>query len=187
MKLSDRYSYIVLCEDAQMKTFIRSFLKEQGIPAGKIRIKNNPPGIGCGEQFVKREYVNELKLLKSRNYNKEVLVVCIDADSLTVRERKQNLFDAESEDISKWKRDERPVLILVPKRCIETWLHFLRGEDVDENKKFPHSGAPVNCKDEALEMYKFFAGQNTYDLILDSLKCAKEEYEHICQLQGQRL
>ena len=36
MSLSDKYRYIILCEDKQTQCFMRSFLKGQGISREKI-------------------------------------------------------------------------------------------------------------------------------------------------------
>lgn len=56
MKLSDKYRYIVLCEDAQMKSFLVSFLLCFASSTRKITVRNYPVGVGCGSAFVRREY-----------------------------------------------------------------------------------------------------------------------------------
>ena len=93
MKLSENYQYIVLCEDAQMRSFILQFLKSHDINARNIRFMNCPAGKGCGEFFVKKEYSIEVEYLKRNSYKRIVLVVCTDADRWTCEDRIKSLED----------------------------------------------------------------------------------------------
>ena len=87
MKLSKDYQYQILCEDVQMRGFILSFLGAQGIKFQKVRVCNYPCGKGCGEDFVRRELPREVKILHATNYIRTVLIVCSDADNLSVDKR----------------------------------------------------------------------------------------------------
>ena len=93
MKFSDRYMYIILCEDRQTLEFIRHILKIQGISSRKIKSVMADSGVGSGEAFVRREYPKWLKTLRTYNYNKTALLVCTDADRLSVEERKETAGD----------------------------------------------------------------------------------------------
>ena len=91
MRLSKEYQYHILCEDAQMKSFITAVLSDQGINPHKIRVCKYPAGNGCGESYVKRELPKEIKILKATNYIKRILIVCADADRYSVNERLKQL------------------------------------------------------------------------------------------------
>lgn len=183
MKLSNDYQYIVLCEDAQMKSFILQFLKAHGIR--DIRFRNYPAGKGCGEFFVKKEYCTEVEYLKRNNFRRIVLIVCTDADRLSCDDRIKSL-ENEIHLKGNWSYKSERIIMWIPKREIETWIHFLRGEKTDETVEYRHSGDPVKCKDEAIAMMEYCRDMlEVNQSILPSLKMAKEEYQRVCLLQGQ--
>ena len=189
MRLSPRYQYIVLCEDAQMKSFIMSFLLAERIPRGKMRFKAVPAGVGSGESFVIKNYPMEVMYLQKNNFNRIVLVVCVDADRDNFDEKEQKL----KKELSKHnetcgiKRLERPIMLWVPRRQIENWIHYLRNEDTNEEKDYRHTGKPERCKEEAERMVALFQGENVVDYeLLPSIIRAKNEYERICKIQDDR-
>ena len=185
MKLSKDYQYHVLCEDVQMRNFIHSVLAEHDINSGKIRDSNCPPGEGSGEAFVRRELPNEIKILHATNYIKKVLIVCTDADVLKADERIRKLENEVKAQRVKWNSDSELVVLWVPKREIETWIHFLRGEQVDEKTSYRHSGRPVSCKKEAELFSKYCQDIEEMDCsMVPSLMSAKKEYVRVCRLQN---
>ncbi len=187
MKLDGKYRYVVLCEDAQMKSFVVSFLRCNKIDPRRIIVRNYPCGEGCGEAFVRKEYLREVKLLRTMNYIRSVLVVCTDADSKTVDQRMSTLDDEISVEIKRWKREDEPIILFIPKRQIETWIRFLNGETVDEEMRFIHSGKPVSCKKEAEQFALFCQSELEIDTgNISSLSIAKEEYVHVCEMQLHR-
>ncbi len=184
MKLSRDYQYHILCEDLQMRSFVQSVLAHQDINPRKIRVSNIPCGKECGEAFVRREFVKEYKVLKSTNYLRKVLIVCTDAYNLSVDERMQNLKKELQRNQINWKGSKEPIFFFIPKRQIETWIRLLRGEDVDEEMTFHHSGNPVSCKKEARAFSEFC--QDIKDIVcskVKSLLVAKKEYIRVCELQ----
>ncbi len=184
MKLSKDYQYQVLCEDAQIRTFVNAFLAENGINEHKVSFCRIPGGKGCGEAYVRRELPKEVKRLKATSYIRKVLIVCTDADSNTVDECLNSLVCEVENQIRSWDRIHEPVIIWIPKRQIETWIRFLNGEIVDENMSFRHSGKPISCKDAARRFLLYCQGNEKLDCnILGSLEVAKEEYLRVCQLQ----
>jgi len=184
MKLNDTYEYIVLCEDAQTKTFIRSFLLQHNIPSGKIHFRNYPVGKGCGEQFVREAYFIEARLLSSRyKFRREVLVVCSDADSYSVIQKAKSLDEKIAQFDKSWDRTKLPVLMWIPKREIETWIHYLRGEDVDEQTSYRHSGNPERCKKEAIRFKEYCQDVIEFSEVPSSMNFAKEEYIRVCNMQ----
>lgn len=184
MRLSKDYQYQILCEDVQMRTFIQSVLTHQGINARKIRISNCPDGEGCGEAFVRREFAREYKILKSANYIRKVLIVCTDADNLSVDERLKVLRNELENNRIKWEGASERIIMWIPKRQIETWIRLLKGEPVDEEMTFRHTGKPVSCKEEAKIFSMFCQDIANVDCSnVDSLKMAKDEYIRVCKLQ----
>jgi len=185
MKLNRNYQYIILCEDVQMRTFILSFLDEQDIKPQKIRVRSIPCGEGCGEAYVRRELPKEVKILHATSYLKQVLVVCVDADNHTVDERVKMLIREVEDDKKKWSRTNEPIVFWIPKRQIETWIHFFKWEAVDENNVFPHSGKrPESCKNVANIFSEYCQGTREMDCSkVPSLIAAKDEYERVCRLQ----
>lgn len=184
MRLSRYYQYQILCEDVQMRTFIQSVLIHQGINARRIRISNYPCGEGCGEAFVRREFVREYKIIKSTNYLRKVLIVCTDADNFEVAERMKVLKQELENNQIKWEGVKEPIILWIPKRQIETWISALKGEAVDEEMTFRHTGKPLPCKEEAKSFSLFCQGIKDVECRnVESLQIAKEEYIRVCQLQ----
>ncbi len=118
------------------------------------------------------------------------MIVCIDADTNTVDYRKKQLDEQMKEE---QKADNKAItfdvqkeciMIWVPKRQIENWICFLRGEDTTEDKDYRHSGnTPDSCKYEAKELLRYFMGEDDYKDVLPSIKSARKEYEKVCNLQ----
>ena len=116
MKLSDRYSYEVLCEDAQTRCIIYEFLKCQGINRHKIRIDMSPAGQICGSQYVAQRYPEKVREFFSKNYNNIVLIVCTDADDMSVEGRVQ-FVENNAKDIA-YDRQNELIIIWIPRRQI---------------------------------------------------------------------
>jgi len=129
-------SYTVLCEDAQSACFIRRFLaKKSHINSRRdIYEKQAPSGQGCGEQWVRERFPQELEHARKHGTN---LIVCLDADKETVRGRIRRLeLECEKQKIVPRKKADSVAFIL-PKRNIETWLEYLiTGGPVDEEHDY---------------------------------------------------
>ncbi|MEA5619431.1 hypothetical protein VB711_16505 [Cronbergia sp. UHCC 0137] len=128
-----RLQITILCEDRQQEVFARYFLNKRGFTG---TIKTLICLKGAGEQFVRERYPKEVKAYRSRNYISGMLVVLIDADKKTVEERLQQLDNALLEDSQPIRQPGEKILIIVPKRNIETWIYYLQGKIVDEETKY---------------------------------------------------
>lgn len=130
---------VVLCEGLQDWVFARRALSTMGCESHEFRVLKSPKGRGAGEQFVRENFPMQLQAFRARAARrKTILVVCTDADKLTVEARRRTLEDAlRAEGIA--QRDARePVAILIPRRNIETWIHhLLDGVGVDEEITYP--------------------------------------------------
>ena len=142
-------SVILLCEDMQTDVFVRRFLKRR-----KFRFKSLgfPHGSGSGEQWVRERYPHELQAIRQRQG--ACLIVVTDADVHSTKFRREQL-DAEckKKGIPRRKDDEQ-VLVIVPRRNIETWLAYLAGGEVDEETRYPRLKRERDCVQYAEELFR---------------------------------
>ncbi len=133
-----RVSIVVLCEDLQQEVFARKFLMCRGFDSRKIEIKTAPKGKGSAEQYVRERYPLEVKTYRKESRKRAIsLAVIIDADTKTVQEHLTEL-DSELKNSGQSNRQSNEkIAIFVPKRNIETWIHYLMGESVDEEITYP--------------------------------------------------
>ncbi|MBD6617196.1 hypothetical protein FNW02_15480 [Komarekiella sp. 'clone 1'] len=140
-----RVQIVVLCEDRQQEVFARHFLKKRGFILDRnFRIEICPKG--AGEQFVRKRYPAEVKAYRSKNYLSGMLVVLIDADNKTVEERLNQLDEALSENSQLVRQPREAIAIFIPKKNIETWIHYLQGEIVDEETEYSKLNSESACK-----------------------------------------
>jgi hypothetical protein len=122
---------IILCEDQTHNTFARAFLKRRNFNPRAIRTLPIPGRSGgSGEASVRRSFPNELKAIRGRS--NAMLVVLIDADTYDVAERKRQLMQECAACGVPWRGDDDHVVLIVPKRNIESWLVYLDGDEPNE-------------------------------------------------------
>lgn len=146
-----RPAYVtVLCEDSQQACFVRRFLMNRRWTRHDLRFELRPPGRGSGEQYVRERFPDELKAYRTKaNHLRTGLIVVIDADKKSVAQRVGE-FEAACKDKAVQPRQKNEkVLYVIPKRNIETWLAYLRGETVDEEENFPKHQYESRCHAEA--------------------------------------
>jgi hypothetical protein len=177
--MPDYTEVVVLCEDRQQEVFARYFLVKCGVHPRRIRVRIAPSGGGAGEQFVRDNYPSEVKAFRSRKYLNISLVVFIDSDpDYTVADRmlqlKKGLENASIED----RKPEEKIAIFIPKRNIETWIHYLKGENVNEQAQYPKLENVSACKPEVQQLAEN-RNQPLPDTAPDSLKRACPEMHRI--------
>ena len=127
-----RVQIVILCEDRQQEVFARYFLKKRGF-TGRFRANICPAGSQSGEQYVRTHYPEEVKAYRqNRNRVAIGLVGLIDADTGTLEARLNELASALDKDEQAKRGSNEAIAIFVPKRNIETWIHYLQGETVNE-------------------------------------------------------
>ena len=127
-----RVQIVILCEDRQQEVFARYFLKKRGF-TGLIRAKICPPGSQAGEQYVRTQYLAEVKAYREKRNQVSIgLVVLIDAGTGTLEARLNELASALDKDEQEKRGSNEAIAIFVPKRNIETWIRYLQGETVNE-------------------------------------------------------
>ncbi len=141
---------MVLTEDQQGWVFVRRLLIALGVPWRRIRVGLFPrDGRGCGEQFVRQRYPVEVRAQRACAAA-SWLVVHIDADDKTVNDRHQYLASECAEQCIAKRGPAERIAILVPKREIETWIHYLSGSSVvssgvDETQSYPKFQNEESC------------------------------------------
>jgi hypothetical protein len=143
--MTERVRALILCEDRQQEVFARYFLEQCGVRP--VRVIVGPIGLGSGEQFVRQKYPAEVKVFrrKYRSQPNTRLVVLSDADILEVSQRLVQLEAGLTESQAPRQPDER-IAVFIPKRNIETWIHYLMGEVVNEADIYRHLDRESECK-----------------------------------------
>jgi hypothetical protein len=148
--VSRRVQLVLLCEDKQHEAFARRFLNEMGWETRSMRVEKAPGGRGAGEQFVRKRFAVELKAHRSRPVS-QALVVLIDGDAHGIPARLTQLNQACREmGVAERAGDDR-VAIFIPTWNIETWLAFLDGDIVTEEKPdYPRLSRERDCQNFTL-------------------------------------
>lgn len=125
---------VVLAEDCRHQRFVHRYLERLGYGHHDIRFLPLASGRGCGEQWVRRRYVQAVQAYRQRSARaRSALIVTIDADSGDVPWRLQQLLDALGEAGLTPRTANESIVHLIPKRNIETWVLCLCGRNVDED------------------------------------------------------
>lgn len=137
-RVSERIAKVILLvEDLRQDALLRRYLHRLGHQ--NIRAQMVPKGKGSGEQFVRERYASEVRAIRSQmTRTRACLVAMIDADTGSTDDRRRQLERAlRDADQSPRTRDE-PILNLIPKRNVETWILCLNSEQVDEVTDYRH-------------------------------------------------
>jgi hypothetical protein len=96
-------------------------------------------GRGSGEQFVRGRYASEVRAVRLQMAKtKACLIAVIDADTGSVDDRRQQLQSALRDADEPPRAPAEPILNLIPRRNVETWILCLGGEPVDEVTDYRH-------------------------------------------------
>ena len=139
-------SVVLLCEDLQTDMFVRRFLRRRFRRrfGREIHSVKFAAGRGSGEQRVRELFPDQLEQIRGRRG--AVLIVVIDADTVSTSVRRRQLQQQCADQQVEGLRPSDPVLIAVPRRNIETWFHYLRGHTVDETTRYPRLRKEDDCK-----------------------------------------
>jgi hypothetical protein len=128
---------VILAEDLPQINFVRRYLIRLGHHARAIRARPVPAGRGSGEQYMRKRYPIEVSYYRERSSRrKAALMVGIDADVGSVADRKRELDDALKRESIDERKQAEAIVLLVPKRNIETWILCLVGDKVDEETDY---------------------------------------------------
>lgn len=130
---------ILLVEDINQENLLRRYLQQLGHGNRNMRPQRLPKGQGSGEQFVRERYASEVRAIRSQlTRTKACLIAMIDADAGSVDDRRQQLGRALQDAEEASRSASEPILNLVPKRNVETWILCLNSEMVDEVNDYRH-------------------------------------------------
>jgi hypothetical protein len=178
-----RVQMVILCEDRQQEVFARHFLKKRGF-TGIFRVEVCPAGSQSGEQYVRTQYPVEVKTYRqNRNRISIGLVVLIDADNCTVKERLKQLDKILEEQSLPLRQQDEAMSVFVPKRNIETWIHHLiQGESVDEEKSYAKFSKAGDCKPYAEVLANQCQTQALPQTVPQSIQAACGEIQRLLPL-----
>jgi hypothetical protein len=132
---SGRVNVVLLCEDAEHRSFFLALCRELGLQMVNVLVA--PRGIPEGPQgcaFVQKRYAAELS--KSRRPGAARLITAIDGDKFGMKER-LSLLDAMCNAVGVPPRDATDrVAVCVPTYSIETWEMWLCGQAAKEQTDY---------------------------------------------------
>lgn len=174
---------VLLCEDKNHESFIIRYLCRLGFNRRQIRPVPRPAGRGAGEQWVRKRYPLAAEIQRSKaNRSRASLIVIIDADTMSTEERKQQLDDALDAAGQARRRGPERIAVVVPRRNIESWVHFAETREIDETTDFKQryrgTKACRNAADVAIDACRTNADQSQ---IPPSLAVACQELRRVVQ------
>ena len=168
----------LLCEDSQTDAFVRRFLKHRNLRGRDIRTLELPGGTQSGEQWVRERYPNQLRAIRGRR--DAFLIVITDADIGSTHDRRAQLEAECDRNGVPGRQDGDPVLVIIPRRNIETWLAYLGGENVDEFNRYPRLRRERDCEVHARHLYSMCHERQRLDEpVPPSLREACHEYRKL--------
>jgi hypothetical protein len=174
-----RVRIVLLCEDSQHEAFVTRFLAGMGWNKREFYVMKSPTGRGSAEQWVKKEFPDELKVYRQRSQRAASgLVAMIDADVRDVQDRIDEFKNACVAKQIPFRTNGEAVAIAVPKRNIETWIHYLNGQQVDEQHDYPKLGRERDCKPAVDNMVRFCRTTGLPGNAPASLAAACDEYRN---------
>lgn len=170
---------VLLCEDSQHEVFARRFLMKMGWNRRQLSVEKAPKGRGSGEQYVRERFPSALANCRKQAVNSG-LIALIDGDNRGVAGRFDELKKACEERAIEFRRDDEPVLILVPTWQLETWFAYLDGEVVDENQQdYPRLRRPRDCQKHVDILAEMCRDRKLRSPTPFSLVAACEEYDRL--------
>ncbi|MBF0109991.1 MAG: hypothetical protein HQL76_12525 [Magnetococcales bacterium] len=161
-----------------MATFIRRFLKLRGWRQHDFRAEIAPTGRGSGEQWVRERFPDELEAQRAHGSN-TVLVVGTDADTKSVADRIATLDRACRERKVQPKTLQDTVVMVVPKRNIETWFAYLRGETTNEDEEYRRYDNESDCRNDVRSLDEMCRRKELHNPAPPSLQMACREYQRM--------
>ena len=172
-----RVKIVLLCEDSQHEAFVRRFLKGMGWNTREIRVEKSPSAGGSAEQWVRENFPNELEVYRKRRQRAaSALIAVTDADTVKVESRISGFEAACNSRQIAFRGADEAVAIVVPRRNIETWIHYLSGESVDERYDYPKLQRERGCKLAADQLVKMCKSSGLPTHAPPSLAAACDEY-----------
>jgi hypothetical protein len=170
---------VVLDEDRQHTAFLSRLLQGLGVQRRRIRFLPPPADKSGGVGYVLDQYPDRVRehRRKAAHQGSLRLVVMVDADDATPDQRLREL-DKRLELDGQAKRDAgEKIIVLVPRRNIETWIRWLEGNPVTEEEAYPkYTGAERKCQEAVQRLVELLhSGGDLPQDCPPSLRVAVEE------------
>jgi hypothetical protein len=171
----------IVSEDRQHEVFVRKLLDKLKFKGPPFRIRTCPPGSQAGEQYVREQYLKELRAYRGEiNYRQVALIIITDADILSVENRRRQLGAAVASSGLQARTSDEAIVLLIPRRNIETWIHYLMGQAVDETTAYRKLDREGKCQPAVDSFERYYrSGWQLPDDCPDSLRQAVEELKRI--------
>jgi hypothetical protein len=149
---------IILAEDAAQQNLVRRYLERCGHESRECRFVPPPargPG-GSSEKYVRDQYPHQVQACRSSLGRRAtaLLVVIVDADMETTQRRAAQLANALQAAGMHARGNDEPIVVLIPRRHVETWIRALLGDKVDEVTDYTQpTPTPKEIKDAAAALY----------------------------------
>ena len=126
----------ILAEDNRTYSFCLKIAMKLGIQ--KERKKFAPvtiPRSDAGYTWLFREYPEFVRKHRARTTS-VAFVVAVDSDKMSHAERVRELDKKLEEAKLEKRKEDEAIVLVIPKRNIETWIMYFSGETVDEKKDY---------------------------------------------------
>ena len=145
---------IVLAEDKRTERFFRKLLKHLGF--GRFFFFTAPKGRGSGEAWVLRRFPDEVRALRSKNYQKGLCLVAVrDGDGQDANGRRNEMDKVLAESGLAPRKANESIALPVPCRNIETWLLDLLGDsNLDETTDYKKQFERKHAENEGTALEK---------------------------------
>ena len=147
----------ILAEDVEQQNLVRRYLERCGHGSG-LRLAPLPGkrSGGSGEKYVRDQYPKQVQACRSSlgRRSSALLIVIIDADMETTQYRATQLADALSAANMDARDAKEPIIVLIPKRHVETWIRALLGVQADEVTSYEKpEPTPNEIREAAYTLY----------------------------------
>lgn len=146
---------ILLVEDRRHDSLLRKFLRRAGYDLTGLRTQM-VNGKGSGEMYVRERYAAEVRAIRDQlTRTRASLIVMIDADTHTTADRRGQLERALRDADMEPRKESEPILGIVPRRHVETWILNLCGDPTDEqtNYRYDHRVNEERIKQAAKSLW----------------------------------
>jgi hypothetical protein len=174
-----RVRIVLLCEDSQQEAFTRRYLEGMGWDTRELRVEKSPSAKGSAEQWVRERFPMELKIYRLRKAKAASgLIVLIDADAHEVNDRINEFKELCKTKSVPFREDNESVAIGVPKRNIETWIHYLNNREVNETDTYSKLERQRFCQPAVTNLLKLYKIAGLAKDTPPSLAAACNEYRN---------
>jgi hypothetical protein len=157
--VSNRVSQtILLCEDDPQDQIVRFYMQQCKLSTTDPPLRRliaSRQSFGGNVHWVLQNFSKQLEACRQRAVRaKTLLIVVLDADDFSVVERRHQL------NANPPPSADDPLVMLIPRRHIETWIRAALGEQVDETGDYKHpKPAMSDIRNAGVQIYRWARDQ----------------------------